>query len=104
VFLWVFLAIQALFLLWLVVGLVTVQTGPSHAELASTCYNHNWYPLYNSQADCVHNYGATLTGVGDVGKAAGAALIIGLWVAVDAILGISYGVYRLATRSRDSWQ
>jgi hypothetical protein len=28
------------------------------------------------------------------------ALIIGLWVAVDFILGVSYLIYRLATRDR----
>jgi hypothetical protein len=34
VFLWVFLSIQALFILWLVVGLATTHTGPTHADLA----------------------------------------------------------------------
>lgn len=36
----------------------------------------------------------------DVGTAIGMGLIIALWVAVDIILGITYGVYRLARRQR----
>jgi hypothetical protein len=34
------------------------------------------------------------------GKGVAIALIVALWVALDVILGISYGVYRLATRNR----
>ncbi|MER7109929.1 hypothetical protein [Streptomyces sp. NPDC000229] len=37
---------------------------------------------------------------GDVGTAIGVGLIIALWAAVDIILGISYGVYRLSRRPR----
>ncbi|MDX3587682.1 hypothetical protein PV740_39555 [Streptomyces europaeiscabiei] len=34
----------------------------------------------------------------DVGTTIGVGLIIGLWAAVDVILGFSYLVYRLASR------
>ncbi|MFG2027011.1 hypothetical protein [Streptomyces sp. NPDC048825] len=34
----------------------------------------------------------------DVGTAIGAGLILGLWVAVDFILGLTYLIYRLASR------
>jgi hypothetical protein len=98
VFLWVFLAIQALFVIWLVTGLATVQTGATHAQLASACYHHAWSPLFKSQTDCVTHYGGALTGAGDAGKAIGAGLIVVFWVVVDIILGISYGVYKLARR------
>jgi len=100
VFLWVFLAIQALFILWLVVGLATTHAGPTQAQLAQGCYHHNWYPLFKSQADCVTHYGGALTDAGNVGKGLGAAVIIIFWMVVDVILGVSYGVYRLATRGR----
>jgi hypothetical protein len=100
VFLWVFLAIQALFILWLVAGLATTHTGPTQAQLASACYHHNWWPLYKSQANCVTHFGALMNDAGNTGKALGAGLIVLLWVVVDIILGISYGVYRLATRDR----
>lgn len=102
VFMWVFFAVQALFILWLVVGLATVHTGPTTAQLASACYHHHWWPLFKSQADCVTHYGGALTSAGNLGKGIGAALIIVLWMVVDVILGVSYGVYRLATRNR--WQ
>lgn len=100
VFLWVFLAIQAIFIIWLVVGLATVHTGPTQAQLASACYNHHWWPLFKSQADCVTHYGGALTDAGNVGKGIGAALVVLVWVVVDIILGITYGVYRLASRDR----
>ena len=98
VFLWVFLAIQALFILWLVVGVATVHTGPSAADLAAGCYHHNWWPLFKSQADCVTHYGATLQAAGNVGKGIGAALIVVAWVVVDLLLAIPYVIYKLATR------
>lgn len=100
VFLWVFLAIQLLFILWIVVGIATVHTGPTHAQLVSGCYNHNWFPLFKSQADCVKHYGGALNDAGTAGKAIGVGLIIAVWFVVDVILGISYGVYKLATRNR----
>ena len=99
VFLWVFLGIQALFILWLVTGLATTHAGATQAQLAQGCYNHHWWPLFKSQADCVQHYGGALTDAGDVGKALGAGLIIAFWVAVDVILGIGYGIYKLARRA-----
>jgi hypothetical protein len=98
-FLWVFLAIQALFIIWIIVGVTTVHTGPTQAQLAQGCYNGNWYPLFKSQADCVQHYGGALKDAGNIGKGIGVALLTGLWVAVDVILGIGYGIYRLARRS-----
>ena len=77
-----------------------MQTGPTHAQLVSGCYHHNWWPIFKSQADCVTHYGGALTSAGNVGKGLGAALIVLLWVVVDVILGVSYGVYKLATRGR----
>jgi hypothetical protein len=41
-----------------------------------------------------------VTTAGNLGKGIGAALVIALWAVVDIILGITYGVYRLAIRSR----
>jgi hypothetical protein len=99
VFLWVFLGIQALFLIWISVGVATVHTGPTQAQLAQGCYNGNWYPLFKSQADCVMHYGGALNDAGTAGKAIGVGLIIAFWVAVDLILGICYGIYKLARRS-----
>jgi hypothetical protein len=98
VFLWVFLAIQALFILWLAVGLATTHTGPAAAQLAQGCYHHAWYPLFKSQADCVQHYGAALQDAGNAGKAIGAGLIVVAWAVVDFFLAVGYGVWRLASR------
>jgi hypothetical protein len=98
VFLWVFLAIQALFLIWIIVAVATVHTGPTQAQLAQGCYHHNWYPLFKSQADCVQHYGGALNDAGTAGKAIGVGIVIAFWAVVDVILGISYGIYRLARR------
>jgi hypothetical protein len=100
VFLWIFLAIQVLFIIWIVTGIATVHTGPTHAQLVSGCYNHAWFPLFKSQADCVKHYGGALNDAGTAGKAIGVGLIIAFWFVVDMILGVSYGVYKLATRNR----
>ena len=43
VFLWIFLAIQVLFIVWLVTGLATVHPGPSAADLSQGCYSHHWW-------------------------------------------------------------
>jgi hypothetical protein len=102
VFLWVFLAIQALFVIWIIAAVATVHTAPTQAQIAQGCYNHNWYPLFKSQADCVQHYGGALNDAGTAGKAIGVGLVIVFWMIVDVILGVSYGVYRLATRSRNS--
>ena len=99
VFLWVFLAIQALFLIWVIAGAASKNPSTS-AQIAQQCYHHAWFPLFKSQADCVTHFGGALNTAGDAGKAIGVGLIIVFWMVVDVILGVSYGVYRLATRSR----
>lgn len=72
-FLIFFLVVQALFLVWTVSGATTYQS----------CSDQDT----NCQA-------------GQVGTTIGLGLMIGLWVAVDFIIGVTYGIYRLATRGR----
>lgn len=76
VFLWVFLAVQALFLVWIIAGVGSILETSDCGGL--------------SAADCeaVQANGAGL----------GVLIVIVLWMAVDVILGISYLVYRLAPR------
>ncbi|MFB4303281.1 hypothetical protein [Actinomadura sp. NTSP31] len=66
VFPWVFLAVQAIFLVWIIVGA-------------------------NSGGDCP----AGQQDACDAGTTIGVGLIIGLWVAVDVILALTYLVFRL---------
>ena len=90
VFLWVFLAIQVLFVIWVIAG--AASGGGIHAQAVAYCHAHP--DAYVSFSDCV-----SLSGGGSkAGTAIGAGIIIVLWVAADVILGVSYGVYRLAAR------
>jgi hypothetical protein len=79
VFLWVFLAVQVLFAVWVVAGVASGH----HA--AATCNDQ-----YLTHAQCAK--------ASEAGTAVGAALVVVLWAVVDIILVIGYGVYRLARR------
>lgn len=79
IFLWVFLGIQVLFLIWIITGI----------------------SASGEDASCEGLTGDALElcrDAGDVGTAIGVGLIIGLWAAVDIILGVTYGIYRLSRR------
>jgi hypothetical protein len=89
--------VQAIFIIWLIVGLSS-STGSVSSQVASACYHHAWYPLFKSQADCVTHYGGALNDAGNVGKGIGAALIVIVWIIVDFLLALIYGIYRLAKR------
>jgi hypothetical protein len=80
VFLWIFLAIQILFLIWVIAGAASGSGTPEECRGLTgddlrLCEDAN-----------------------DVGTTIGVGLVIGLWAAVDVILGFTYVVYRLATR------
>lgn len=97
VFLWVFLAIQVIFILWLIAG--AAMPAPSSAgQVAAQCGGHNWFPLFKSHADCVTHFGAAMRGATSLGQGLGMAFIVLAWVVVDFFLGMGYGVYKLATR------
>lgn len=78
VFWWIFLAIQVLFVVWIIAG-ANANSGHAHCQYltAQTC--------------------AAAT---DTGTAIGVGLIIGLWVATDIIVGGTYAIYRLTRRGR----
>jgi hypothetical protein len=101
VFLWAFLAVQALFLIWLIAGVAgTSHSGAdAHAQAVQWCADSsNWKYLYKSQADCVTHYGNGLNDASDIGKSIGAGVIVAVWVVTDFFLGLGYGIYRLASR------
>lgn len=79
IFMWVFLAIQVLFIVWLIGGGIS-------ASDTSDCVGVN--------ADACEAGTAIGTGIG-------IALILGLWCIVDLLLGVGYAVYRLARRNSD---
>lgn len=98
IFMWTFLAIQALFVLWLVVGLATAHTTPDAASVASGCLHGAWQGLFKSQHDCMVHYASGLKQAGEAGTAIGAGIIVALWVALDVILGIGRLVVVFARR------
>ena len=94
---WTFAAIQLIFI-GLIIGYGTESTGPTHADLVDSCYNHHWYPLFSSQQDCVVHFGVALNAAGHVEQSIEISFVIELWVGTDIILGIGYLIYRLARR------
>jgi hypothetical protein len=90
IFLWAFLAVQALFVFLVI--LQAASGGNIHAEAAAYCHAHPSQFLPFSQ--CVSDYGDG----GKVGTAIGAGLLVVLWAVADIIMGTGYVVYRLAKR------
>jgi len=79
VFLWVFLAVQALFVIWVIAGIAS-----GHGAAA------NCHEQYLTHAQCAS--------ASETGTAIGVGLVVLLWAVTDVILGVSYGVWRLARR------
>ncbi|MFE6223057.1 hypothetical protein [Streptomyces sp. NPDC057854] len=77
VFLWVFLAIQALFLLLVILG---ASSGAGAPE------------------DCGTLARETCNDAESAGTAIGVGILIALWAAVDLILGVTYAIYRVSRR------
>lgn len=77
IFVWVFLAIQVLFLIWVIAGASSGSGQPDNCGTLSA---------------------RTCNDASDAGTAIGVFLIIVFWAVVDIILGITYGVWRLAKR------
>ena len=101
VFLWVFLAIQVLFIIWIITGAASNPSGPTAAQQAAQqCANGGWQGLFKSQADCQVHYAHALNEAATAGKGIGVALIVVVWIVVDFFLGLGYGIYRLASRPR----
>jgi hypothetical protein len=98
-FMWTFLAIQAIFV-GLIVLYATESTGPSHAEVLQGCAKGAWQGLFKSYHDCMVHYAAGLNGAGHAGQAIGIGLVIFLWVAADVILGVGRLVVLSSRRRR----
>lgn len=77
IFIWFFLAVQALFLLWVIAGAHTGAGQPT---------------------DCGTLSAQTCNDAADAGTAIGVFLVLILWCVVDFIVGVGYVIYRLARR------
>ncbi|WP_340377389.1 hypothetical protein U5640_21480 [Streptomyces sp. SS7] len=80
VFLWVFLAVQILFLIWVITGIASNDDNPESCE-----------GLTGDSLKLCED-------AGDLGTTIGVGFIVGFWVAADFILSLTYVIYRLATR------
>lgn len=80
-FMWFFLAVQALFLIWIIAG-------ASSSTTAKSCANLTGQALKTCQ-DASH-----------VGTGIGVFLIIIFWVIVDILLTLVWAVVRLSSRRR----
>lgn len=74
IFPWVFLGIQALFLVWIIAGINAVSSGAGQ--------------------DCGTLSAQACSDAAAVGGGIGALLIVFLWLATDVILGIGYLIFR----------
>lgn len=101
VFMWSFLVIQLVFLAWIIGGIASSH-GATTADVAAGCLHGAWEGLFKSQADCLVHYRNGLNQAAAAGTAIGAGLVIGLWVAVDVILGIGRLVVLTARKHRVS--
>lgn len=102
IFPWLFLLANVAFLIWLIAGIAGGGNSgaDAHAQAIAQCSGTQWQGVFKSYQDCVTHYGNGLNAASDIGKGIGAALIIGLWVAFDVIVGGIYLIFRLATRNR----
>jgi len=76
-FLWFFLAVQALFLIWIISGIAGASGDPS---------------------DCGSLSKEACNDAEAVGTGIGVFLVVVLWMVVDFLLGVGYAIYRLARR------
>jgi hypothetical protein len=79
VFLWVFLAVQVVFVVWVIGGIAS-----GHGAAAG-CHDQ-----YLTRQQCAS--------ASEAGTAIGVGLVIVFWAAADVILGVGYGVYKIARR------
>lgn len=101
VFMWSFLAIQVLFLVWVIGGIMS-HTGATTADVNAGCLHGAWQGLFQSQQDCLVHYRNGLNQAASAGTAIGVGIVIVFWFIVDAILGISRLVVLTSRKRRDA--
>jgi hypothetical protein len=78
IFLWFFMAVQVLFIIWIIAG-----AGSSGGD-ATDCGSLSQQACNDAE---------------DIGTGLGVALIVVFWIVVDFLLAVIYGIYRLAKRN-----
>lgn len=82
IFMWFFLAVQALFVIWLIAGLGGAD---AEAECAGQTFNG-----FYTREDCIMAF--------EAGTGIGVGLVFILWLVVDFILVMGWAVVKLARR------
>lgn len=126
VFPWIFLALQVIFVIWLIAGISAnhkdMTQGVTAADTKAAtqmCDNDQWKYLspgdtlsgqpgsksdatYTSEAACIADQARDQAAISRAGATAGtgigAAIIVVVWVVVDFFLGLGYLIFRLARR------
>lgn len=78
-FMWTFIAVQAVFLLWILIGIDNVK---------------------GAGENCVGLDAQTCHDAATTGAVVGFTIVIIVWAAIDLILGVTYAIVRLNRRSR----
>ncbi|MCW2748104.1 MAG: hypothetical protein JWP10_1246 [Nocardioidaceae bacterium] len=78
IFLWFFMAVQILFIVWIIAG------------ISSTSGN---------ASDCGTLSQQTCNDAEDIGTSIGVFVVFVFWVIADFLLAVTYGIYRLAKRN-----
>jgi uncharacterized membrane protein len=86
-----------LFLVIVITAIATNHPAVAH-DVAKSCNNGHWQGLFRSHADCVKHFAVGLHDAQNLGTGIATSLVVIVWVVVDFLLGITYGIYRLATR------
>ena len=66
IFMWFFLAVQAIFIAWLISGITSAAHGipaDAHAQALAYCKGNGWSPLFKSYQDCIVHYANGMRGV-----------------------------------------
>ncbi|MCX5559301.1 hypothetical protein [Streptomyces sp. NBC_00038] len=80
IFFWIFLAVQILFLIWVIAG---AASGSGTPESCSGLTGDSLQLCKDAS---------------DIGTTIGVGLVIAFWVATDFILALTYVIYRMASR------
>jgi hypothetical protein len=99
VFPWFFLAVQVLFLILVIAAALASDHGTAEAvsrQVARTCLNGAWQGAFTSQRACLQHFHVALPHGQDLDPGLSPGLVAIAWLVADVLLGVGYGLYRLA--------
>jgi hypothetical protein len=103
VFPWFFLAVQVLFLVLVIAAALASDHGTAEAvshQVARTCLHGAWQGVFTSQRACLEHFHVALPQGQDLDPGLSPGLVAIAWLVADVLLGLGYGLYRLARARR----